>query len=258
MQDLQVTLVQATLRWREPAENRAHLQRLVLEAETAADLVVLPETFTTGFLGDAGSQAETMEGETVSWMRDLATATRAAVCGSLVVEDGGERYNRFVFVTPEGAVHHYDKRHLFAHGGEHTRFAAGAERVVFEWRGWRICPQVCYDLRFPAWCRNRDDYDLLLLVANWPDKRIYAWDVLLQARAIENQACVVGVNRVGADGNGKLYPGHSAAYGALGETLTRMGEEEGCATVRLDAGELAGVRDRLPFLADADAFELIG
>jgi len=258
LQDLDVTLVQATLRWREPAENRAHLQRLVLEADTAADLVVLPETFTTGFLGDAGTEAERMDGETVAWMRDLARASRAAVCGSLVVDDGGVRYNRFVFVPPEGPLRHYDKRHLFAHGGEDDRFAAGKERVVFEWRGWRICPQVCYDLRFPAWCRNRGDYDLQLFVANWPDRRIRAWDVLLQARAIENQACVVGVNRVGADGNGKLYPGHSAAYDALGEALVAMGEAEGCATVRLDAGRLAEVRDRLPFLADADAFELLG
>lgn len=261
MSTLRALLVQARLCWQEPAENRRQLQALVDEAlgdgeADAVDLIVLPETFTTGFLGDTDKLCESMDGPTVGWMREMAQSHGAAVAGSVVIEDGGARYNRFLLVGPDGLVGHYDKRHLFAHAGEDGRYTAGNRRVVLSWMGWRICPQICYDLRFPAWCRNRDDYDLLLLVANWPVRRVGAWTALLKARAIENQAYVIGVNRVGRDGKGFDFPGRSVAYDPLGEAKTEF-EDQVCArVVELDHEELNRVRKELPFLADADDFEL--
>ena len=256
MQALDILLVQAKLRWRDPQANRDHLASLVDDHAGKADLVVFPETFTTGFLGDQGARAEGMDGDTVRWMRELAADTGAAVCGSLAIDDGGQRRNRFLFVTPGGEAHHYDKRHLFAHGGEDQRYAAGDRRVVIDWRGWRICLQVCYDLRFPAWCRNRDDYDLLLFTANWPERRIDAWDTLLRARAIENQCYTAAVNRVGEDGKGIRYPGHSAVYGPLGETVAFLDDGERCQSATIDPDHLNHIRSALPFLPDRDEFEM--
>jgi len=172
-----------------------------------------------------------------------------------VIEDGG-RWNRLLWVEPDGSLQHYDKRHLFAHAGEDQRYSAGAERKVFTYRGWRICPQICYDIRFPVWCRSRDDYDLLLTVANWPSTRAGAWRSLLQARAIENQAYVVAVNRVGEDGNGKNYPGISVAFDPLGEALLEMGDEEALEMVTLELDKVRATRERLPFHLEADAFGL--
>lgn len=262
MSKLGVLMVQPRLCWQDPAENRRQLEEQINnalggpEGAQGVDLVLVPETFTTGFLGDQDREAETMDGATVAWMQRLAGGLDAAIGGSVVIGDNGKRFNRFLFVTPEGEIHHYDKRHLFAYGGEHERYAAGGRRVVVSHRGWRICLQVCYDLRFPVWCRIRDDYDLLVFVANWPSKRVSAWNALLRARAIENQACVVGINRVGEDGIGIEYPGRSVAYDALGEELANLGGEEATELIELDLEALREVRDRLPFLADADRFRL--
>jgi predicted amidohydrolase len=267
---LRVALIQAQLRQREPAANREHLERLI-RAAGSADLYLLPETFTTGFLGDGPRTgepeppdvnirqriAETMAGDSVKWLRALAVETGGALAGSMVIEENGKRFNRFLFASPEGRLHSYDKRHLFAFGGEDRRYTAGRERVIFEYRGWRICPQVCYDLRFPVWCRNRNDYDLLLFVANWPAPRVGAWDALLPARAIENQACVAAVNRVGADGNGIEYPGHSAAYDALGVPVVQPWGVEGTRVAEFSRSALGEVRENLPFAADADDFRLV-
>ena len=261
---LEALLVQPELRWQNPAENRQHLGSLIENAyagrgdapEDLARLVVLPETFTTSFLGDQGRAPESMDGETMAWMKRLASRYRAAVCGSVVIGEGGERANRFLFVTPDGQVSHYDKRHLFAFQGEDRRYTAGRERVVVTYRGWRICPQICYDLRFPVWCRNVGDYDLLLFVANWPEIRANAWRILLRARAIENQACVIGVNRVGVDGNGLRFLGDTLAFDGLGEELANLGDREGTQTVVLDLDKLRKLRAELPFLADADEFEI--
>ncbi|MDX1556999.1 MAG: amidohydrolase, partial [Xanthomonadales bacterium] len=217
---------------------------------------LLPETFTTGFLGDQNLDPETMDGATVAWMRHQASALDVAVAGSVVIGEDGGRYNRFLFVTPDGKVAHYDKRHLFAYGGEHKRYLAGDRREIVEFRGWRICLQVCYDLRFPVWCRNRNDYDLMVFVANWPAKRVNAWSALLRARAIENQACVIGINRVGEDGKGIEYPGLSAAYDGLGNPIVELGGEVACAIAELDLEELRKLRTELPFLADADDFHI--
>lgn len=258
---LRALLIQPELRWQNPAENRARLEAQIEQALAGtddADLVVVPETFTTGFLGDANGEPESMDGDTVAWMARLAREHDAAITGSVVIGESGGRFNRMLFVTPDGEVHHYDKRHLFAYGGENKRYTAGTRRVVVDFRGWRICLQVCYDLRFPVWCRNRNDYDLMLFVANWPGKRINAWTALLKARAIENQACVIGVNRVGEDGNGIAYPGLSAAYDALGEELASLGGDLVSRVIELDLDALRAVRAELPFLADADEFHLLG
>ncbi len=255
MSQLRTVLVQSRLRWRDPAVNRAHLAGL-MDGAGPADLFVLPETFTTGFLGESPGQDEGMDGATVDWMKTQATERGAALCGSAVIEDGAGRRNRFLFAAADGAVHHYDKRHLFSFAGEDRRYVAGDERVVFRHEGWRVCPQVCYDLRFPVWCRNRDDYDLMIFVANWPTPRVAAWDALLRARAIENQCYVVGVNRVGEDGKGVGYPGHSAIYDPLGEAAIVPWEEEGTRDAVIDLGRVREVRADFPFAAEADAFTL--
>jgi omega-amidase len=255
MSTLKTLLVQAQLRWKEPQRNREHLEELVTSAPGDLDLAVLPETFTTGFLGDTNLPEEGMDGPTVNWMKSLARRRDCALAGSAVINEGDKRFNRFLFVTPGGAVSHYDKRHLFAFGGENRRYAAGARRVVLEYLGWRINLQICYDLRFPAWCRCRGDYDLMLMVANWPSKRVGHWSSLLEARAIENQSWVVGVNRVGEDGNGMQYPGCSVVHDPLGERIADLGSVENCRLVELDRSTVARIRSEFPFLADADRFE---
>lgn len=225
-------------------------------AEPGFDLAVLPETFTTGFLGDEGAEDEGMNGPTVAWMQAAAEKHRCALSGSVVICENSERFNRFLFVTEDGLLAHYDKRHLFSYGGEDSHYTAGAERVNLDYKGWRINLQVCYDLRFPAWCRNRNDYDLMLLVANWPVRRIHHWSALLEARAIENQAFVVGVNRVGKDGSGLVYPGCSAVHGPMGETVLKLGDEETAAAAELDLQDVVRSRQRFPFQDDADDFTL--
>jgi predicted amidohydrolase len=252
---LNICLVQSRLHWHEPAANREHLEQLVRGAP-GADLYVLPETFTTGFLGDTAATGEGMDGATLRWMRALAAESGAAITGSAALDSPEGRRNRFLFMEPGGDVHVYDKRHLFSFAGEDQRYVAGSERVVFTYRGWRICPQICYDLRFPVWCRNRNDYDLLLVVANWPSARVAAWDALLRARAIENQVFVLAVNRVGEDGKGLAFPGHSAIYDPLGEAVIEPWETEGCRGASLDLARVNEVRERFPFNREADAFTL--
>jgi len=264
MQDLRVTLVQGNTRWHDPAGNRDYYAGLVAPLRGLTDLVLLPETFTSGFSNDAIGQAETMDGPTVAWLRAQASALDAAVCGSVQLRVGEDVYNRLLFATPDGALRHYDKRHLFRYAKEHERYAGGRARLSVDWRGWRICPLVCYDLRFPVFSRNRfdveragaPDYDLLLYVANWPAARAYAWKTLLRARAIENLCFVAGLNRVGTDGNGLAYSGDSAVLDFLGQPLAECGAEEAVATATLRADELRAHRERFPAMLDADAFSL--
>jgi len=255
---LRTLLVQARLSWKDPARNRDHLAQLVTAATGEFDLAVLPETFTTGFLGDSDLPEEGMDGPTVAWMKALAAERGCALAGSAVITEAGRRFNRLLFVTPAGDVWHYDKRHLFAFGGENRRYAAGTQRVTINYLDWRINLQICYDLRFPAWCRNRDDYDLMLLVANWPSKRVKHWSLLLEARAVENQAWVIGVNRVGEDGNGVPYPGCSVVHDPMGERVADLGSSERCQLVDLDLSAVAQVREQFPFQADADRFRFEG
>jgi predicted amidohydrolase len=263
VQPLRISLVQGATRWHDLAGNRDYYGALVAPLAGQSDLVVLPETFTSGFSNEAIHQAETMDGETVAWLRAQARALDAAITGSVQLRDGAKVYNRLLFATPDGQVRHYDKRHLFRYAREHERYAAGGDRIVVEWRGWRICPLVCYDLRFPVFVRNRYDraaarfdYDLLLFVANWPSARRYAWSTLLRARAIENLSYCAGLNRVGIDGNDLHYSGDSAVLDFLGQPLAELGAQEQVVTVRLDAALLAAHRERFPAWMDADTFEL--
>jgi predicted amidohydrolase len=256
MSTLKTLLVQAQLGWKDPERNRGHLEDLLAAADGPFDLAVLPETFATGFLGDSGLADEAMDGPTVSWMIDQCRRHDCALAGSVVISEGGQRFNRMVLATPEGVSAHYDKRHLFSYGGEDQRYSAGRQRVTTRLGEWRINLQVCYDLRFPAWCRNRGDYDLLLLVANWPRKRIAHWSALLRARAIENQSWVVAVNRVGEDGNGIVYPGQSVVHDPMGETVALLEDAETCRRVDLDLAAVGQARGAFPFQEDADDFLL--
>jgi len=257
MNKLKLMLVQSRLYWRRPADNRKHLQGLLQENCSEADIAILPETFTTGFLGESAENSEGMNGETMDWMRGMASEIDSVLVGSAAIEEGG-RKNRMLWVQPDGQVQFYDKHHLFSYAGEDQRYVAGQERVVFEYRGWRICPQICYDIRFPVWCRSRGDYDLMLVVANWPGARIDAWSSLLKARAIENQCYVAAVNRVGKDGNDINYPGASVVHDPLGETLLKLGDGEMCGAATIDFETVRSVRAKLPFQQDADGFVLLG
>lgn len=256
MSALDVTIVQADLAWHDPARNRERITALLRDCPADTDLVVLPEMFTTGFSMDAPQLAETMDGASVAWMRSTAGRTAASICGSLIIAEDGAYRNRFICAAPSGELVCYDKRHLFRLADEHNYYAAGETLVTFEVSGWRICPLVCYDLRFPVWSRNRNSYDLLLYVANWPARRHFAWETLLRARAIENLGYVAGVNRVGTDGNDIPYKGGSAIIDFLGESLTDLGDREGIASARLDAGKLAAFRERFAFHEDADEFTI--
>jgi len=257
VQDLTVTLLQTALAWQDPAANRAHFGDLVRSLPAATDLIVLPEMFTTGFTMDVRDQAESMAGPTVAWMTTLAREADATLCGSLIVEEGGKFYNRCVWMPPDGRHAHYDKRHLFRMAGEHEHFAAGTSREIFSLKGWRICPLICYDLRFPVWSRGVNAFDLLIYVANWPAARRGAWQALLPARAVENQCYVAGVNRVGTDGKGIAYAGDSCLYDYLGEALHSLGSGPGQSTATLGAEDLQRYREKFPAYLDADPFRIL-
>lgn len=256
MRPLNVTIVQSELHWHDAAGNRDMFTRQIARVEEPTDLIVLPEMFTTGFTMEAPSQAEPMDGASVTWMRETAASTGAAICGSLVIREGANYYNRYVCAEPGGTLHAYDKRHLFRLAGEHEHYSAGDERITFELHGWRVCPMICYDLRFPVWSRNRGSYDLLLYVANWPNRRHLAWETLIRARAIENLAYVAAVNRVGEDGNDLPYSGGSAIIDYLGQDIANLGDATGYATAALDYDALLKFRNRFAFQLDADEFEL--
>jgi len=258
---LKVSLVQGETRWHDPAGNRDYYGALMAPL-AGSDLILLPETFTSGFSNEAIHNAETMDGPTLAWLRAQARALDAAIVGSVQLRVEGNVYNRLLFATPDGEVRHYDKRHLFRYAGEHERYAAGSARLIVEWRGWRICPLVCYDLRFPVYSRNghdadRFDYDLLLFVANWPTPRREPWRTLLRARAIENLCYCAGLNRVGSDGNGLGYSGESAVLDFLGQPLVELGAQEQVVKVSLDGAALAEHRARFPAWMDADRFQLL-
>lgn len=268
MLNLRVSLVQGATRWHDPAGNRAYYGELIAPLHGVTDLVLLPETFTSGFSNEAIANAETMDGSTVAWMLEHARTLDAVVTGSVqlrVDDDGGTRVlNRLLWARPDGTLAHYDKRHLFRYAGEHERYAAGRDRLVVECKGWRINPLVCYDLRFPVFARNRYDverpgkldFDLQLYVANWPAARSHAWKTLLRARAIENLCFVAGLNRVGRDGNGIGYDGDSVVLDFLGRPLSECTGEEVVTTTTLLASELAAHRAHFPAMLDGDGFDL--
>jgi omega-amidase len=258
--DLSVALIQTPLFWEDVTANLAMLEEKIAALPEAADIIVLPEMFTTGFSMKASLLAEAMNTTTTRWMKMVAAQTQALVIGSFMVKEAGSYYNRLLCVKPDGACTWYDKRHLFRMSREHETYRAGEERLLVDWKGWRICPLICYDLRFPVWSRQdaTQPYDILLYVANWPAARANAWNLLLRARAIENQCYVVGVNRVGRDGNGIAYAGGSVAVDFLGELITDLGEAESEKGVRLAKAPLEKYRTDFPVHQDADPFEIRG
>lgn len=253
---LRVAGIQTQLTWEQPQANRDRFDKLIGNVE--ADLVVLPEMFSTGFTMNPQEVAETMDGPTITWMKSRAKIHDCAIVGSLVIKEESQYFNRLIFMHPEGTFETYDKKHLFTLAGEHKSYQAGTQRLIVDFKGWKICPLICYDLRFPVWARNVEKYDLLLYVANWPAPRIHAWNSLLQARAIENMSYCIGVNRVGVDVNDYVYSGHSAAYDFLGEILykTQPSKEE-VFLVSLEKQQQEETRKKLNFLNDQGAFQII-
>jgi predicted amidohydrolase len=256
VQDLTVTLLQADLHWQDAPANREMFTALAAEAAADADLLVLPEMFTTGFTMAAAEVAEDMGGPTLQWMARLADELGAAITGSLVIADGGQYFNRLLWLPPGGPPGHYDKRHLFRMADEQQHYAPGRERRIFHIGDWRVCPLVCYDLRFPVWSRGIDEFDLLLYVANWPAARRSAWETLLPARAVENLCYCAGVNRVGTDGNGRAYAGGSGAWDYLGSAVATAGPEVTALTVTLDGAALTRYRQKFPAHLDADRYRI--
>jgi omega-amidase len=255
---LRVSLIQHDSIWENAPANRHTIESLTANLVGATDVVVLPEMFATGFSMQPERLAEEPRGETARWMLGLSRRLDAAVTGSVITREGGHNYNRLLWALPDGTLRHYDKRHLFRMAGEDHHYAAGADALVISWRGFRIAPLVCYDLRFPVWSRRRSsyDYDVLVYIASWPAVRRHAWRSLLVARAIENQSYVIGVNRVGRDGHDTSHAGDSVAHDFLGQTLVELGAEAAVATVALDRPTLDAFRDRFPAQLDADRFTL--
>ena len=254
---LKIALIQSDLIWENPEENRINFTNKIITIVEKVDMIILPEMFSTGFTMNPLELAETMKGDTVAWMQKIAQQKHAAVIGSLVIEENKQYYNRLLFVHPSGDIDSYDKRHTFTLAGEDKVYTAGSEKLIVDYKGWKICPLVCYDLRFPVWSRNVEEYDVLLYVANWPAVRTNAWDALLKARAIENMSYCIGVNRVGTDANNNDYSGHSSAYDVLGNRLDHIEENvEAIEVVALSNTELQTHRNKLNFLADRDKFSL--
>ena len=253
---MKVTLIQSALVWENQAANQKHFEQKINTIPQDVDLIVLPEMFTSGFTMNPTAVAETMQGATVTWLQALAKARNCAITGSLVIQENGNFYNRLVFVFPSGKIQFYDKRHLFTLAGEDKVYTSGNQKIVIDYLGWKICPLICYDLRFPAFSRNSEDYDLLIYVASWPKIRTNAWDALLKARAIENMSYAIGVNRVGTDANGYEYIGHSQAVDFLGNYILEPVASEGNFSILLDKQIMLETRQKLGFLNDRDAFEI--
>ncbi len=253
---MKITIIQTNLVWENKTENLSLLRDKISNLNEDTDLIVLPEMFSTGFSMNAKSLAELMSGNTIQLLQKIATEKNCAITGSVIIEENGKYFNRLVWMTPE-EIKTYDKRHLFSYAKEENTYTAGNKKLIVEYKGWKICPLVCYDLRFPVWSRRtkKENYDLLLYVANWPDRRNTAWKTLLPARAIENQSYVVGVNRIGNDGNDVYHSGDSAIYTFTGESLSKtQAHEESIETIELNLEELREHRKHFAFEQDADEF----
>lgn len=255
---LSVALIQSDLVWENPIANRTSLEEKIKGVTAKVDLIILPEMFTTGFTMNASENAETMEGETIQWMKGIATTLDVAVVGSIIIKENEHYFNRLLFIHPSEEIETYDKKHTFTLAKEHETYTAGQNNILIEFKGWRIRPLICYDLRFPVWARNTDNYDVLLYIASWPKPRINAWDSLLKARAIENMSYTIGVNRVGVDANNYEYSGNSVCYDTLGNCLAKSDKgEESILIVELDKEVQNNYRDKFRFLEDGDAFRFI-
>jgi predicted amidohydrolase len=255
--DLRISIFQIDLAWEKPSANRKKLARQLSDIAPESDAAIFPEMFASGFTMKAADMAEHMDGPSIGWMREMAAKHELAVAGSLIIEENGQYYNRFVWVSPDGSLTHYDKRHLFSLSEEPRVFTPGKSRQIIDYFGWKIFPQICYDLRFPVWARNDLGYDIYLNVANWPVMRSAAWNILLQARAIENQVYAIGVNRFGKDGHEIYHAGDSSVIDPLGRVMLKISDEENVKTVTLKKEELYKIRRKLPFLNDRDHFTII-
>ncbi|MFB9077679.1 amidohydrolase [Flavobacterium procerum] len=253
---MKIALIQSDLFWEAPQKNRENFDLKMDSIKEEVDLIVLPEMFSTGFTMNPAAVAETMNGETVAWLKSKAKQQNAAVAGSLIITENNQFYNRMLFVFPSGEIQFYDKRHLFSLAGEDKFYKAGNKKVIVEYLDWKICLQVCYDLRFPVFVRNVENYDLLLYVANWPKVRTNAWDALLKARAIENLSYTVGVNRIGFDAHNYEHSGHSQVVDFLGNYILEPQEIENVFIVELDKNQMLETRKKLDFLSDRDLFEV--
>jgi omega-amidase len=263
MQDLKITLIQSDLHWEDIEANLAMFEEKIWQIGKTTDVIVLPEMFTTGFTMSASRLAELMNMRTFKWMKQMADQTGALILGSYIVKVHERYYNRLLWMEPGGNFKTYDKRHLFRMANEHKAYAPGESLLIGMWKGWRICPLVCYDLRFPVWSRNKWDahskklsYDLMIFVANWPTARIDAWSTLLKARAIENLSYVVGVNRIGQDGNGIEHNGNSTVISPKGEAIYSNEGMDAIHTLELSSNSLQAFRDRFPAFLDADEFTI--
>jgi omega-amidase len=261
MPTLSITTIQTNLVWEDKTTNLNALEQKINTIETPTEIVVLPEMFSTGFSMQPSQLAETMDGETVSWMKRVSAQNKIILTGSIIIEEDGNYYNRLIWMLPNGQYGYYDKRHLFAFGQEDKFYKAGNKRLIAQVKGFKINLQVCYDLRFPVWARQQKkngemEYDVLIYVANWPEKRSHAWKTLLCARAIENQCYVIGVNRVGADGNNIYHSGNSLVIDPLGQVLYHMADDEDVNTITLSKEYLNEVREKFPFWKDGDGFTL--
>jgi len=253
---MKTALLQTSLIWENPQQNRKFLEEKIQTISDNVALIVLPEMFTSGFTMNPESVAETMQGETITWLQKLAKEKNCAITGSLVIKENNKYYNRLVFVFPNGEIQHYNKRHLFTLAGEDKVYTSGTDKLIVDYQGFKICPMICYDLRFPVFARNVEDYDILIYVANWPKPRINAWDILLKARAVENMSYVIGVNRVGADATDLEYTGHSQVVDFLGNYIIEPQTNEGVFITEFNKEKLLETRKKLNFLNDRDAFEI--
>ncbi|MFD2866653.1 amidohydrolase [Mucilaginibacter antarcticus] len=258
MENLKITVFQGYLFWEKIAQNLKNIGLRLAGIREKTDLIVLPEMFNTGFTMNAAELAEPMGGKTMQWMHQIAVKYECVVTGSLIIVEDGKFYNRLIWMRPDGKSNHYDKKHLFAMGEEDHTYTAGKDKLIVELKGWKICPVICYDLRFPVWLRNvKEAYDLMLIVANWPERRALHWRTLIPARAVENQCYVIGVNRVGHDGNEVYHSGDSTCIDPNGNVVYYKRDEEDVYTFSISAHELVKARRAMPFLRDADEFNLI-
>lgn len=253
---MKIALVQIALIWENPIQNRKLLDEKINAISENIELFILPEMFTSGFTMNPNNVAETMNGETISWLKSVAKSRNCAITGSLVIKENENFYNRLVFVFPSGEIKHYDKKHLFTLSGEDKVYTSGSNKLIIEYKGFKICPMICYDLRFPVFARNVEQYDLLIYVANWPKPRINAWDILLKARAVENMSYTIGVNRVGEDFNKHVYIGHSQVVDFLGNYLIEPQELEDVYIIVLDKKSMDEAREKFGFLNDKDRFTI--
>ncbi|AYD46475.1 nitrilase family protein [Arachidicoccus soli] len=263
MSSLTITTIQSNIFWEDKAANLKMFEEKILSINEPTEVVVLPEMFTTGFIQQPEHLAETMEGSTINWMKSISSEKNIILTGSIIIKENEQYFNRLIWMLPNGQMGIYDKRHLFSFGGESEYFTSGKKRLIASVKGWKINLQICYDLRFPCWARqevkNKEpEYDILINVANWPEKRIHHWKTLLQARAIENLSYVIGVNRVAVDGNTILYNGNTAVIDPLGNYLYEKTIAEDIFTITLKKENLQHIRDRYHFLDDADKFQIIG